>query len=91
MPVPLSLFGVYNFDPLSHQRSVVIRAVRSEKRFTITNSHLLPIGEDLGFGKGRDPAELNFGDCCSDALAKHRAEPLRFKGRDFSRTDVLTS
>jgi ribonuclease VapC len=40
------------------------------------------------FGKGRHPAGLNFGDCCSYALAKCRAEPLLFKGSDFSRTDV---
>ncbi len=41
------------------------------------------------FGKGRHPAGLNFGDCFVYALAKCRAEPLLFKGGDFSRTDVL--
>jgi ribonuclease VapC len=41
------------------------------------------------FGKRRHPAGLNFGDCFSFALAKCRAEPLLFKGSDFSRTDVL--
>jgi ribonuclease VapC len=40
------------------------------------------------FGKGRHPARLNFGDCLSYALARHRAEPLLFTGEDFSRTDV---
>jgi ribonuclease VapC len=40
------------------------------------------------FGKGRHPAALNFGDCMSYALAKERREPLLFKGRDFSRTDI---
>ncbi len=45
----------------------------------------------LDFGKGRHPAGLNFGDCFSYALAKERAEPLLFKGDDFSKTDVLAA
>jgi ribonuclease VapC len=40
------------------------------------------------FGKGRDPAALNFGDCFAYALARHRNEPLLFKGDDFARTDI---
>lgn len=40
------------------------------------------------FGKGRHPAALNLGDCFSYALAKGRDEPLLFKGRDFTQTDV---
>jgi ribonuclease VapC len=43
----------------------------------------------LRFGKGRHPAGLNFGDCFSYALAKLRAEPLLFKGDDFSKTDIV--
>ncbi|PQJ96857.1 type II toxin-antitoxin system VapC family toxin [Chromatium okenii] len=43
----------------------------------------------LTYGKGRHPAGLNFGDCFSYALAKHRHEPLLFKGNDFSQTDIL--
>lgn len=42
------------------------------------------------FGKGRHPAALNFGDCCSYALAAHTGDPLLFKGNDFSKTDVDT-
>lgn len=41
------------------------------------------------FGKGRHPAKLHFGDCCSYALAKQLNQPLLFKGNDFSQTDVL--
>ena len=41
------------------------------------------------FGKGRHPARLNYGDCFSYALAMQHAEPLLFKGNDFSQTDVL--
>jgi ribonuclease VapC len=40
------------------------------------------------FGKGRQKAGLNFGDCFAYALAKHRDQPLLYKGRDFALTDV---
>jgi ribonuclease VapC len=41
------------------------------------------------FGKGsRHPAQLNYGDCFSYALATDRQEPLLFKGSDFSHTDI---
>jgi ribonuclease VapC len=40
------------------------------------------------YGKGRHPAKLNFGDCCSYALAKYLDKPLLFKGEDFSKTDL---
>ena len=40
------------------------------------------------FGRGRHPAELNFGDCFSYALAKSLDLPLLFKGKAFSKTDI---
>ncbi len=40
------------------------------------------------YGKGRHPAKLNFGDCCSYAVAKYLNKPLLFKGDDFSKTDL---
>lgn len=40
------------------------------------------------FGKGRDRAGLNFGDCFAYALAKSRGQRLLFQGGDFSRTDI---
>jgi ribonuclease VapC len=40
------------------------------------------------FGKGKHPANLNIGDCCSYALSRIAGEPLLFKGDDFARTDV---
>ena len=40
------------------------------------------------FGKGNHPAGLNFGDCFAYALAEATREPLLFKGRDFTLTDV---
>ena len=41
------------------------------------------------YGKGGGhPAQLNFGDCFSYALAKATGKPLLFKGADFSKTNV---
>ncbi len=40
------------------------------------------------YGKGRHRAGLNYGDCFTYALAKLLAEPVLFKGDDFSRTDI---
>ena len=43
-----------------------------------------------GRGSGQ-PANLNFGDLFSYALAKVRGLPLLFKGDDFSRTDIQSA
>lgn len=40
------------------------------------------------YGKGRHPARLNFGDCFAYACARHFAQPLMFKGADFTLTDI---
>ncbi len=45
---------------------------------------------DFGKGSGH-PAKLNFGDCFAYALAKAVGEPLLYKGRDFSHTDVASA
>jgi ribonuclease VapC len=42
----------------------------------------------LQYGKGRHPAQLNFGDCFAYALAKTRGEALLCKGNDFTKTDL---
>jgi ribonuclease VapC len=42
---------------------------------------------DYGRGSGH-PANLNFGDCFSYALARTRREPILFKGDDFVHTDL---
>ncbi len=43
------------------------------------------------YGKGRHPAALNFGDCCSYAVAKVAGEPLLYTGNDFAKTDLRRS
>ena len=40
------------------------------------------------FGKGRHPAQLNYGDCMAYAVARELDAPLLFKGGDFAQTDV---
>jgi len=43
------------------------------------------------YGKGRNSAGLNYGDCFSYALAKGTGLPLLFKGSDFSKTDLVAA
>jgi ribonuclease VapC len=43
------------------------------------------------FGKGRHPAQLNFGDCMAYALARETGEELLFKGTDFAQTDIAVA
>ena len=43
------------------------------------------------YGRGRHPANLNFGDCFADALAKDKSASLLFKGNDLGQTDVIGS
>jgi ribonuclease VapC len=40
------------------------------------------------WGRGVNPAGLNFGDCFAYSLAKARGWPLLYIGRDFARTDI---
>ena len=43
------------------------------------------------FGKGRNPAGLNYGDCFSYALARSREIPLVYVGDDFTKAGFTTS
>ncbi len=45
---------------------------------------------DYGRGSGH-PANLNFGDCFSYALAREKLEPILFKGDDFGHTDLRSA
>lgn len=42
----------------------------------------------LRYGRGRDKAKLNFGDCFAYALARTENIPLLCTGKDFMATDV---
>jgi ribonuclease VapC len=43
------------------------------------------------FGRGRHPANLNFGDCLAYAVARVADEPLLFVGDDFASTDIRSA
>ena len=45
---------------------------------------------DYGKASGH-PANLNFGDCFSYALARAKREPILFKGDDFIHTDLRSA
>ena len=42
------------------------------------------------WGKGVNPAGLNFGDCFAYEVARSHDCPLLFVGEDFARTDVVS-
>jgi ribonuclease VapC len=42
------------------------------------------------WGKGIDPASLNFGDCFAYALAKENSCRLLYVGDDFAKTDIAS-
>jgi ribonuclease VapC len=73
--------GVRDLDLLLSKAAIILEPVDAEQ------AHLARQGFRQ-YGKGRHPAGLNFGDCFSYALARFAAEPLLFKGKDFSLTDV---
>ena len=84
--------------------TLVIGARKRENGITLLNHFLLKSGIEIiafdfqqlliakdawwQFGKGRHPAALNLGDCCSYALAKSLGRPLLYKGGDFPQTDI---
>ncbi len=43
------------------------------------------------WGKGIDPAGLNFGDCFAYALAAERDAALAYVGEEFARTDITAA
>jgi ribonuclease VapC len=75
--------GARQFDTFMRRSGIVIEPVTEEHALLARQAY-------ADFGKGRHPAGLNFGDCFSYALAMASAEPLLFKGNDFSQTDVLS-
>ena len=73
--------GGRELDLLLHQARIKMAPMTAEQ-FEIARSAW---GR---YGKGRHPAGLNIGECCSYALAKCADEPLLFKGDDFSQSDI---
>ena len=73
--------GGRELDLLLHRAGVEIASFTGEQAE-------LAAAAWLHYGKGRHPAGLNLGDCCSYALAKVSGERLLYKGQDFAKTDV---
>ncbi len=73
------------FDDLVREAELVIEAVTPTQARIAREAY-----RDFGRGSGH-PAKLNFGDCFAYALAKETSEPLLFKGRDFTHTDISSA
>ena len=59
--------------------------------FTATQAKIARLAyRDYGKGSGH-PANLNFGDCFTYALARDKREPVLYKGDDFVHTDLRSA
>ena len=82
---------------VSLHKNIQIRVDQSIQTYQIqievfTPAHAtMAIAAFTQYGKGRHPAGLNFGDCCTYALAKSMNLPLLYKGTDFSQTDIASA
>jgi ribonuclease VapC len=73
--------GSRQVDAFVRRAEIAIEPVTEEQAYIARQAY-------ADFGKGRHAAGLNFGDCFAYALAKASGEPILFKGRDFSKTDL---
>jgi ribonuclease VapC len=74
--------------------------IRLTQFFDLVGAEVVPVDADQAevacgafrrYGKGRHPANLNFGDVFTYALAKMSGEPLLFEGADFGLTDLTSA
>jgi ribonuclease VapC len=72
-------------DDLLDRFSIDIESVTPEQAHIARQAY-----RDYGRGSGH-PANLNFGDCFSYALARAKREPILFKGDDFIHTDLRSA
>lgn len=73
--------GLAQLDLLIRENSIALVPLSAQQAEIARQAY-------FNYGKGRHPAKLNLGDCCSYALAKISKQPLLFKGEDFSKTDI---
>lgn len=69
-------------DDVIEEVNIVVEPVTAEQARIARQAY-----RDYGRGSGH-PANLNFGDCFSYALARDKREPLLYKGDDFVHTDL---
>ena len=72
-------------DDLIEELGMVIEPVTSHQARIARQAY-----RDYGKGSGH-PANLNFGDCFSYALAREKREPILYKGDDFVYTDLRSA
>ena len=70
------------FDEIIENPKMVIEPVTAAQAKIARQAY-----RDYGKGSGH-PANLNFGDCFSYALARERREPMLWKGENFAHTDL---
>ena len=63
-------------------------ALRAERSSFRDEHQQVALAAFLRFGRGRHPAQLNFGDCMGHAVARVSELPLVHNGADFGRTDL---
>jgi ribonuclease VapC len=72
-------------DELIMNSEIIIEPVTYEQAKIARQAY-----RDYGKGSGH-PANLNFGDCFSYALAREKREPMLYKGDDFVHTDIRSA
>ena len=73
------------FDDMIEKSRIAIEPVTEEQAKIARQAY-----RDYGKGSGH-PAQLNFGDCFSYALARDKREPILFKGDHFVHTDLRSA
>jgi ribonuclease VapC len=63
------------------RNSVIVIAFDEEHRHVSAEAF-------VRYGKGQNPAGLNYGDCMTYATARVAEHPLLFTGDDFAQTDI---
>lgn len=85
-------FGRLGIGDRDHEIDELIAVIGTEIVAVDQNQLLCARSAFLRYGKGMGhPAQLNFGDCFSYALAKTRNLPLLYKGSDFIHTDIVSA
>jgi ribonuclease VapC len=73
--------GIAKLSDFLHRTGIAVIAFDEPDVDTATDAF-------LGYGKGRHPARLNYGDCMTYATARRAGRPLLYTGDDFAQTDV---
>jgi ribonuclease VapC len=72
-------------EEILNNPGIVIEPVTVDQAIIATDCH-----RSYGKGSGH-PANLNFGDCFTYALARAKREPVLFKGEEFLQTDLRSA